>query len=254
MSRKGPAVFAFGAVLTSAALLAQDRGLTLNFKDRTISFRVLVEDLEDAFTVLPSGDIRLLPTGPGAVAADDPIRVGITKAPGGLGKLTIQRRGNSYQTLVRPDNGFGDDNHLTGLPFGYQVLPAQGRASAGESWTQEFPAPQGPDKLRVAASYRFTYRGRKAAGGCPECVEIEIVGFRKFLPGPALVTELQKVLKTQPDSFYTEDRPFAAGSALFDLKEGFLHRFELNANPSQFMVLPVPGLMRRVTLERTRER
>ena len=48
----------------------------------------------------------------------------ITKAPGGLGKLTIQRRGNSYQALVRSDNGFGDDNHLTGLPFGYQVLPS----------------------------------------------------------------------------------------------------------------------------------
>ena len=72
------------------------------------------------------------------------------------------------------------------------------------------------------------------------------------MPGPALVTELQKVLKTQPDSFYTEDRPFAVGSALFDLKEGFLHRFDISANPSLFMVLPVPGLMRRVTLERTR--
>jgi len=60
---------------------------------------------------------------------------------------------------------------------------------------------------------------------------------------------LAEVPEVQSSDFYLKDRTFAVGMVFFDQKKRFIHRFELNANPSLLTLLPIPGLMRQVILE-----
>jgi len=235
-----------------AASGQQQRDLRLKFNSRSLKFRLTVRDLQSAYTVTPSGDIRMHPAPPSAVLADDIVEVAIAEGPASAGRLTVRRAGQAHAVAVRADNSIDGATILTGLPFGYSFLPREGTARAGDAWRQDFPAPEGDNGARASAAYRYTFRGARPAPGCADCVEIEIQGVRRFLTSPALDRAMKAAGLAQPDSFYTEERPFALGAVQFSPKEGFLRRFMLSANPSMFTVLPVPGMMREIVFERAR--
>jgi hypothetical protein len=224
----------------------------MKFNTRSLEFRLTVRELQNAYTVTPSGDIRLLAAPPSTLLADDVVEVSVAEGPASGGTLTVRRSGQTHNVVVRPDNSLGAATILTGLPFGYGFLPREGTAQVGDSWRQEFPAPERGEGVRASAAYRYTFRGARPAPGCADCVEIEIQGVRRFLAGPALDRMLKAAGLAQPDSFYTEDRPFAIGGVLFSPRDGFIRRFALSANPSMFTALPVPGMMRELVFERTR--
>ncbi len=224
-------------------------GLRFDFKTRTLKFRIQAKDLQSAYRVTASGGIQMLPASQTAVVVDEAVKIHVEEGPEGNGRLRLERGGSSYQLLLRPDNGLAGATMVTGLPFGYQFLPKEGQANSGESWTQEFPAPEAAAGLRVHAAYRYTLIAGKGVPGCELCATIQIEGTRRFLPGPSLDRALAKLPKVQSAEFYTKDRTFAVGMVLFDRKERFIHRFELNANTSLLTLLPIPGLMRQVILE-----
>ena len=151
-----------------------------------MKFRLIIRDLQDAYTVTPSGDIRLHAAPPATVRADETVEVAIAEGPASAGRLTARRSGQTHNVVVRADNSLGGATILTGLPFGYTFLPREGAANAGQTWRQDFPAPEGGQGARAAAAYRYTFRGTRSAPGCADCVEIEIQGLRRFLAGPGL--------------------------------------------------------------------
>ena len=224
-------------------------GLRLDFKSRTLEFRIQAKDLQAAYRVTASGGIQMLPNPKAVVVADEAVKIQVKEAPDGNGRLRLDRGGSSYELLLRPDNGLAGTTLVTGLPFGYNFLPKEGHANAGENWTQEFPAPDTSAGLRVSTTYRYTLIGGKNVPRCELCAMIQIEGIRRFLPGPGLDEALAGVVEGQPSEFYIEDRTFAVGMVLFDRKERFIHRFELNANTSLLTLLPIPGLMRQVVFE-----
>ena len=238
-----------GALLSQTATAQMVPGLRLDFKNRTLEFRIQAKDLQAAYRVTPSGGIQMLPDPKTAVVADETVKIHVEKGPDGNGQLRFDRGDSSYQLLLRPDNGLAGATLVTGLPFGYNFLPKEGQANAGESWNQEFPAPEASAGLRISTTYRYTLIGGKKAPGCEFCALIQIEGMRHFLPGPGLDQALANVPEVQSAEFYTEDRTFAVGMVLFDRKKRFIHRFELNANTSLMTLLPIPGLMRQVILE-----
>ena len=223
-------------------------GLQFDFKKRTLRFQLIVKDAQDAYRVTATGDIRMLPRPAETILADEEVSVSVAKARRGRGRLRIRRGGTDHQILVHRDNRLADSTLVTGLPFGYNFLPRDGKARPGESWRQEFPAPES-DGIGVQAAYQYTFRGRQPSVDCPQCVEIEIRGLRRFAPGPLLDQALSTLPDVSSNDFYTEDRPFAVGTVLFDPGGGFIHSFELSANPSLFTILPVPGIMRQLRFE-----
>ncbi len=236
--------------LLSQTLVAQlVPGLRLDFKKRTVEFRIQAKDLQSAYQVTPSGGIQMLPPSKTTVVVDETVKIHVEEGPEGNGRLRLERAGSSYQMLLRPDNGLAGATMVTGLPFGYHFLPKEGQAKSGESWTQEFPAPDASAGLRVRTTYRYTLIGGRKVPGCEFCAMIQIEGTRRFLPGSGLDRALADVPEVESAEFYTEDRTFAVGMVLFDRKERFIYRFELNANTSLMTLLPIPGLMRQITLE-----
>ena len=227
-------------------------GLQLDFKKRTLRFQLVVKDLQDAYRVTSRGDIQMLPRPGEKVLADEEVSVAVAKARRGRGRLRISRGDTDFQILVHRDNRLADSTLITGLPFGYNFLPRDGKARPGESWRQEFPAPEA-DGIGVRAAYQYTLRGRQSSADCPQCVEIEILGLRRFVAGAALEQALSTLPEASSNDFYTEDHPFAVGTVLFDPAEGFIRRFELSANPSMFTIFPVPGIMRHVRFEHVPE-
>ncbi len=227
-------------------------GLQLDFTKRTLRFQLVVKDLQDAYRVTDKGDIQML-SGPGErVLADEEVSVSVAKARRGRRRLKIRRGDTDYQILVHRDNRLAESTLVTGLPFGYNFLPRDGKALTGESWRQEFPAPES-EGIGVRATYQYTLRGRQPSADCPQCVEIQILGLRRFVAGPLLEKALSTLPEASSNDFYTEDHPFAVGSVVFDAGKGFIRSFELNANPSLFTILPVPGIMRQVRFERLPE-
>jgi len=224
-------------------------GLRLGFKSRTLEFRIQAKDLQSAYRITPTGGIQMLPDPKTAVVADEVVKIHVEEGPDGNGRLRLNRGDSSYELLLRPDNGLAAASFVTGLPFGYNFLPKEGQANAGESWIQEFPAPEASAGLRVNTTYRYTLIGGKKAPGCELCAMIQLEGTRRFLPGPSLDQALAEVPEVQSSDFYLKDRTFAVGMVFFDQKKRFIHRFELNANPSLLTLLPIPGLMRQVILE-----
>ena len=241
--------------LCACALLSQTAsaqlvpGLRLDFKQRTLEFRIQAKDLQLAYRVTPSGGIQMLPAPKTAVVVDEAVKIHVEEGPEGNGRLRLDRGDSSYQLLLRPDNGLAGTTMVTGLPFGYRFLPKEGQANSGQSWTQEFPAPDASAGLRVRTAYRYTLIGGKKVPGCELCAMIQVEGTRNFLPGPSLDRAVENIPEVKSTEFYTEDRTFAVGMVLFDRKERFIHRFELNANTSLLTLLPIPGLMRQVILE-----
>lgn len=227
-------------------------GLRFDFRARTLDFHLVVRDLEEAYQVTPAGDIQMLSSPESRVLADERLQVSVRRRGGGRGQVTILRGGQTHQTLIHADNRLAGDARVTGLPFGYAFLPRPGEGEIGQSWTEEFPAPQEDEGFRVHAFYRYTLKTITRSPGCDDCAEIEVRGFRRFLAGPKLDQALMELRIAEPGGFYVESQPFAAGSIVFDRKERFLHRYELNANPSLFTLLPIPGMMRQVVLERVR--
>ena len=157
--------FAACVCLCAAALLSQTAtaqrvpGLRLDFKSRTLEFRIQAKDLQAAYRVTPSGGIQMLPNPKRAVVADEAVKIHVEEGSDGNGRLRLDRGDFSYELLLRPDNGLAGATLVTGLPFGYNFLPKEGHANAGESWTQEFPAPEASAGLRVSTTYRYTLIG-----------------------------------------------------------------------------------------------
>jgi len=203
----------------------ETRGLRLDFKPRSLNFHVQVSDLASAYEVTPSGDIQMLPDPDVRVVTEENVRVEVAKAKQDLGRITVHAGDQNGEILVRGDNSLGGSEILTGLPFGYNFLPASGRAAPGDSWTQEIPAPpQG--ELAAHITYRYTFKGPKATTNCADCVEIAILGLRRFR---ATGATLDSIRSDKSADFY----------------------LELDANVSVLTFFALPGVMRRSVLEAT---
>jgi len=61
---------------------------------------------------------------------------------------------------------------------------------------------------------------------------------------------LASVLAGGDDEFFTTNQVFAVGTVLFSPKKGIFERFELAMNASMLTPVSVPGMMRRVVVER----
>jgi hypothetical protein len=226
--------------------------LEIRNNPRKYEYRIEVEDLESAYVTAGDGSLRMLPNPPSKPVVRDSAAIAISRASGGGALLSVLRGGVSSAMPISAANRALGENIITGLPFGLGFLPPGGAATVNQRWVQEATAaPVDGSSLRAEVQYTMTLAGRRTQSGCGECVEILILGVRRFTPGRALQLSLRAVPNAAEDRWYTSWQPFGAGSLLLDRKEGFIHRFEWSANPSQFTVLPVPGLMRRVAMERS---
>ena len=223
--------------------------LRLDFKSRTLEFRIQVKDLQYAYRVTSTGGIQMLPTPKSELLVDEKLTLRLEQGPEETGRLSIDRGGSSYEVLLRVDNGLAERTLVTGLPFGYEFLPREAKANVGESWIQEFPITEAGDGLLLHVAYKYTLISGKGGADCSFCALIQIEGRRRFLPGPSLDEALTELPTTRSSDFYSADRTFAVGTFLFDRKERFLRRFELSANTSLLTLIPIPGLMRQIILE-----
>jgi len=248
MTAKALSLLAAGAVLLGSPCGAETHeGLELDFKRRAVELRVSIDDLEDAYRVDADGAIRMLahPT----IRNLEDRHLTLEIAPGKRGTGVLRLRGDGPEVVVASDNALRGPSRIGGLPFGYAFLPPGGKAAEGQLWEESFPAPEGSG-ARVAATFRYTLVGAAPSDDCPDCVEIRIVGLRRFVPSSSLVSLVAGVLAKGEDEFFTSDQVFAVGGVLFSPAAGFPHRFELAMNTSLLTPLAVPGMMRRVVAER----
>lgn len=225
------------------------KGLELDFERRDVAVRVTLDDLEDAYRIDPDGAIRMLAKP--SVSPVDERNLVVSIAPGKrkTGVLRVTLNGGSAEVQVARDNSLTGLSRLSGLPFGYAFLPPEGSAEEGESWEEVMVPQEGSGGPRVAATFRYTLTGKAPSDDCPDCVEIRIVGLRRFEPDRSLSSMLAGLFSEPDDSFYTADQVFAIGTVLFSPRQRFFHRFELGMNTSMLTPLAVPGMMRRVVVE-----
>lgn len=238
------------AFLTTTAICHGETadGLKFDLSRKTVTLEVTVEDLQDAYRVLADGSIKMLakPTTRSISERRAVVQVSRARRNTGLLRITIGERSTEMQ--VASDNRLVGSTRIGGLPFGYAFLPPKGRATEGQTWEEVFPAPADVDGPRVAATFRYTFAGPAPTEECPECVEIRIVGVRRFLPDQSLAAMVASVF-SDDDAYFTNDQLFAVGTVLFSPKQGFFRRFELAMNTSMLTPVSVPGMMRRVVVE-----
>lgn len=238
------------AFLTTTAICHGETadGLKFDLSRKTVTLEVTVEDLQDAYRVLADGSIKMLakPTTRSISERRAVVQVSRARRNTGLLRITIGERSTEMQ--VASDNRLVGSTRIGGLPFGYAFLPPKGRATEGQTWEEVFPAPADVDGPRVAATFRYTFAGPAPTEECPECVEIRIVGVRRFLPDQSLAAMVASVF-FDDDAYFTNDQLFAVGTVLFSPKQGFFRRFELAMNTSMLTPVSVPGMMRRVVVE-----
>ena len=230
-------------------------GLKLDFSTKRVTLEVTVEDLQDAYRVLPDGSIKMKAKPDTAHVSNWRAEVHVSrgKRKTGLLRITVDER--RTEVKVASDNRLAGPSRIGGLPFGYAFLPPNGTATDGQIWEEEFPAPADAQGPRIAATFRYTFGGSAPTEGCPDCVEIRIVGLRRFLPDQSLAGMLASIFSGDDDEYFTTNQVFAVGAVLFSPKQGFFRRFEMHMNASMLTPAPVPGMMRRVvvdTLEVTR--
>jgi hypothetical protein len=224
-------------------------GLKLDFSRRSMTLEITVDDLQDAYRIQADGSIKML-AAPDATPVDKrQIDVQVSKGKRKTGLFTITVDGRSTEVQVASDNRLVGPSRAGGLPFGYAWLPPNGKATKGQTWEEEFPPPEGGDGPRVAATFRYTFAGAAPTVGCADCVEIRIVGLRRFLADRSLAGMVANVLADEDDGFFAGDQVFAIGSVLFSPKHGYFHRFEIGVNASMLTAAAVPGMMRRVVVE-----
>ncbi|MBI5085220.1 MAG: hypothetical protein HZB13_11555 [Acidobacteria bacterium] len=233
MRRTWAPCLALSYVLATAASAQVHQGLKWNFRARQIDYAARWQDLQGAYQVDRAGQLRLLPNPELSPGRQSKLAVKFLDAQG---TVSITLGDDTVEAAIRPDNAWSGPRRPSSTPFGYQLLPASGKAAPGDSWTQAMPGPT-PAKVKADVTYRYTYSGAKSVPGCGDCRLIEILGLRRLTGGAF-------------DKAYSAEQAFALGDALFDAKAGVLHSFTLSANPSMLTALPVPGMMRRVTFER----
>ena len=139
-----------GALLSQTATAQMVPGLRLDFKNRTLEFRIQAKDLQAAYRVTPSGGIQMLPDPKTAVVADETVKIHVEKGPDGNGQLRFDRGDSSYQLLLRPDNGLAGATLVTGLPFGYKLsFPKRVKRTLVRAGTRSFRHPR---PVRVCGS------------------------------------------------------------------------------------------------------
>ena len=225
-------------------------GLKLDFKKRIESFDIAIDDLEEAYLVDPDGAIRMLAHPAVTEVSNQRVEIEVAPSKSKTGVFRLSDKGAAPEIRVNRDNSLAGDTRIGGLPFGYAFLPPGGKAVPGQSWEESFPAPAGDGGVKVEATFRYTLVGPASSDGCPDCVEIKIVGLRRFVADRSLAESLAGVFSDSDDSFYTANQVFAVGSVLFSPGDGMFQRFELGMNTSVLTPLAVPGMMRRVVVER----
>lgn len=238
------------AFLTTIAICHGETvdGLKFDFSRKTVALEVTVEDLQDAYRVLADGSIKMLAKPAARTISERRAVVQVSRAKRNTGLLRITVDGRNTEVLVASDNRLAGPARTGGLPFGYAFLPPNGKATEGQTWEEEFPAPVDVDGPRVAATFRYTFAGAVPTEDCPECVEIRIVGLRRFLPDQSLAGMLASVFSGD-DEYFVSDQLFAVGTVVFSPKQGFFRRFELAMNTSMLTPVSVPGMMRRIVVD-----
>jgi hypothetical protein len=238
------------AFLTTTAICYSETlgGLKIDFSRKTVTLEVTVDDLQDAYQVLADGSIQMLANPTTETISERRAVVQVSRAKRKTGLLRITVDGRNTEVLVASDNSLVGPTRTGGLPFGYAFLPPNGTATEGQTWEEVFPAPADADGPRVAATFRYTFAGAAPTEECPECVEIRIVGLRRFLPDRSLAGMLASVFSSD-DEYFTSNQLFAVGTVLFSPKQGFFRRVELAMNTSMLTPLSVPGMMRRVVVD-----
>jgi hypothetical protein len=198
---------------------------------------------------LPDGTIKMLakPTATMVNQRQATVEVARGKRKTGILRISVDDRGSEVR--VASDNRLIGSARTGGLPFGYAFLPPNGKAEKGQSWQEEFAPPDDSDGPRVTATFRYTLVGSAPTGDCADCVEIRIVGLRRFLPDRSLAGMLASVFSGDDDEYFTTDQVFAVGKVLFSPKKGFFNSFELAMNTSMLTPASVPGMMRRLSVE-----
>jgi hypothetical protein len=224
-------------------------GLKLDFSRRTVTLEVTVEDLQDAYKILPDGTIKMLARPDATTVNRRQATVQVARGKRKTGILQISVDGRETEVQVASDNSLVGAARTGGLPFGYAFLPPQGKADKGQTWLEEFAPPAESDGPRATATFRYTFEGSAPAPDCADCVEIRIVGLRRFLPDTSLTGTLTSVFSGDGDEFFTTDQVFAVGRVLFSPKTGFFHTFEMGVNTSMLTPASLPGMMRRLSVE-----
>ena len=248
MTAKSP-LFTLLMVAVASVSFGEDwGGLKLDFSRRTVTLTVLIDDLQDAYRVDPDGAVRMLANPATSKVADQSLVVEIAPGKKKTGVVRVTSDSRTSQVQVAADNRLAGPSRIGGLPFGYAFLPPGGRASEGETWEETFPPPVEGQGVPVAATFRYKVVGAAATDSCPDCIEIQIVGLRRFLPNDGLGDLLANVFSDSDDEFFTTNQVFAVGTVLFSPKAGLFERFELGVNTSMLTPLAVPGMMRRVVV------
>lgn len=239
------------AVLVAAPICHGETlsGLKLDFSRKTVTLEVTVDDLQDAYRVLPNGSIKMKAKPVASKVSEWRAEVQVSRGKRKTGILRITVDDRITEVQVASDNRLTGPSRIGGLPFGYRFLPPDGQATEGQTWEEEFPAPADTDGPQITATFRYTFAGSSPTDGCADCVEIRIVGLRRFLPDQSLAGMLASVFAGDDDEYFTTDQVFAVGTVLFSPRQGFFRRFEMLMNASMLTPASVPGMMRRVVVD-----
>lgn len=224
-------------------------GLDLEFGPRSVVLDVTIQNLQRAYKIDQTGNLQMLPFPEMTPVASRRVKVDFSPM-GDRGRAVVRHDDDRWTLVLSRDNRVVEGAMLRTLPFGYRFLPPEGEARVGESWSQRFAAPPRGEGPRVEVTYEYTLTGSDPMRGCPDCISIEIRAVRRFIEDQKLMAAAADAHQTALTAFYLDERPFALGEVAFSPSEGFLHRLEILANWSMLTVLPVPGIARKIVIER----
>ncbi len=225
-------------------------GLRFDNRVRALDFHFTASSSWDAYRITPTGDVAMNPKPHITPVADARLQVQTRPASGSAIELVVRNQNASHQMAINSNGVVAGADLISGLPFGLTFLPRDGKARVGESWNQTFPPPGSENDVRTFITYRYSLKGARPTAACPDCIEIEVIGLRRFLPNTGLERALRRKPNRFADAFLLGDRPFMMGSVLFNRRERFIQRSELSHNVSMLTVTPLEGLEDRVVFER----